>query len=235
MTMTRPLPKKLIAKLLTEDVRKADAEAEAKHNVIPNTGNPQLVSQTVNYPAMEKIEGDYVAQMFELRTRLKQAQEAEQRLRTNRNEWRAVAEHLQHSASKGGTDEEGHEETDEVEENSVHPSDSPTDLGPGGGGVVEATAEAHLHMVVVTTMEVHLILLLPVIPMVEMTLKSPRLRSRREKPTKRLCRPDQRVLTSTAACHSALQMSRVHAQIPTKKIGCVGSVLHSHFYPTLKS
>ena len=141
MTMTRPLPKKLIAKLLTEDVRKADAEAEAKHNVIPNTGNPQLVSQTVNYPAMEKIEGDYVAQMFELRTRLKQAQEAEQRLRTNRNEWRAVAEHLQHSASKGGTDEEGHEETDEVEENSVHPSDSPTDLGPGGGGVVEATAE----------------------------------------------------------------------------------------------
>ena len=91
----------MIAKMVTADVPNADAEAEAKSMAVSSPGNSQKIPQTQTSP-LWKLEGDYFVQTVELRLQLLQqaTQEAEQRLRADRNEWRQTAEHLQNIANK---------------------------------------------------------------------------------------------------------------------------------------
>ncbi|OLP76318.1 hypothetical protein AK812_SmicGene43762 [Symbiodinium microadriaticum] len=121
---------KLIAELMERDVKAFD---ESKRH---ESSTPQAkplarpaASSLGDTERLAKIEAGYVEQMTELRAALRQAKQTEEHLRDDRNHWRQAAEYFQQDSQQDNGDEQ-----EEEEEEDVSPSESPTNIGPGGPG-----------------------------------------------------------------------------------------------------
>ena len=118
---------KLIADLIEEDVKNADAEQGLDHNLFRQ--DPATQSSSGQMRGEERwleMESEHQVRMDELRSELRRAKETEDRLRCGREYWKHAAEYYQQEQHQG----DGHEEGEEEEE--VTPSESPTNLGPSG-------------------------------------------------------------------------------------------------------
>ncbi|CAE7475880.1 unnamed protein product, partial [Symbiodinium microadriaticum] len=118
---------KLIADLIEEDVKNADAEQGFDHNLFRQ--DPATQSSSGQMRGEERwleMESEHQVRMDELRSELRRANETEDRLRGGREYWKHAAEYYQQEQHQG----DGHEEGEEEEE--VTPSESPTNLGPSG-------------------------------------------------------------------------------------------------------
>ena len=119
---------KLIARLIEEDVRNADAEQGHDHNLLRRDPATQSSSsQTKGEERWLKMESEQQARMDESSSELRLAKETEDRLGGDREYWKHTAEYYQQAQHPGGGYGEGEEEE-------VTPSESPTNLGPSGPG-----------------------------------------------------------------------------------------------------
>ena len=118
---------KLIAHLIEEDVKIADAEQRLDHNLFRHDPATQPSSSQVRgEERWLEMESEQQVRMDQLRSELRLAKETEDRLRGDREYWKHTAEYYQQEQHQGDGYDAGEEE--------VTPSESPTNLGPSGPG-----------------------------------------------------------------------------------------------------
>ena len=104
------------AKLLTEDLRMADAEnSRASSSNEGAMAKPSMLGAAD--ARIKQLEDEYIARVVEM------CLEVQQRLRADRDEWRLMAENLQ---PKGEEDDDEGENGDEAEEDDDAEGDPPT-------------------------------------------------------------------------------------------------------------
>ena len=119
---------KLIARLIEEDVKNADAEQRLDHNLFRHDPATQPSSSQVRgEERWLEMESELKVRMDQLRSELRLAKETEDRLPGDREYWKHTAEYYQQEQHQGDGYDEGEEEE-------VTPSESPTNLGPSGPG-----------------------------------------------------------------------------------------------------
>ena len=118
----------MIARLIEEDVKNADAEERLDHNLFRHDPATQPSSSQVRgEERWLEMESELKVRMDQLRSELRLAKETEDRLRGDREYWKHTAEYYQQEQHQGDGYDEGEEEE-------VTPSESPTNLGPSGPG-----------------------------------------------------------------------------------------------------